>query len=339
MSKAGGGASGVSGAVPNHFSDPVGLAGRVWSSGGRHGRYSLLYAGLSLLAMPLDVLMSSLERRIHPVNRKPDRPIVLVCGPARSGTTLMAELAAIATDAAYITNLMSMFPRSPISASRLFRVRPGRISVPISSLYGRTAGLAAPNDGLPLWDRWVGPDRVRPDPGLLIASSQEVAAFFGALQDWSERPVVTKNNALISIAQAVSAALPGVHLICMDREAPFLAQSMLIARRFIHGTDELPYGVSHPGPVLDDPIDDVIEQVRHHQRLAKGAAQDLGPDKFEVISYEKLCSDPRGVLGPIVQLLGADPGCLSLLPEELQVSRQRRLPADVFARFEAAFES
>ncbi len=321
--------------IPGHFKDPLGLAGRVWRQGGVHGRYSLLYAGLSLGAKPFDYLLRSAEHRSRTRFGGSDGPMVVVCGAPRSGTTVMAELLAIAARASYITNLMSMFPHSPIAASRLFRVYPNPNAVPLSSHYGRTAGLAAPNDGLTLWDRWLGPDRTKPDPSRLALAAADVREFFSTLSRWTGRPVVTKNNALNLIAAEVARTLPNARLVVMEREPVYLAQSLLLARRYIHNDPGEPYGVRQDDRVHGDPVRDVARQVRFHQELAEAAQSHLGPQRLSVIGYEDLCSDPRAAVSAVLEEAGIPATGLEDLPRSLQVSKRMTLEPDVMDQLES----
>jgi LPS sulfotransferase NodH len=325
--------------VPNHFQDPAGLLFRVLRSGGSHGRFSVLSSGLALLATPFDWLLRGRERRLLEETTQLRMPVILVCGAARSGTTLMAEVLGRAFDVGYITNLMAMFPRSPISASRVFRCEPRRQSVPLTSHYGRTAGFRSPNDGLPLWDRWTGPDRTWPDASLLESTGEDLERFFGALESWTGKPTVTKNNVLNLVASDVARVLPTARFICMRRDPVFLAQSLLLARRYIHGSDDHPYGLAPPGEKSPDPVEDVIRQVRYHETLTIRQLDELGVDRFRVVSYEKLCANPRQQISDLAgKLLGLKPD-LEAIPESFTASRSQKVDDETFERLVAGLGS
>ena len=320
----------------SHFDDPIGLARRVWSNGGRHGRMSMVYAAISASATPLDIGLEPIERRLT-IGASPSSSMVIVCGPPRSGTTIMSYLLTIASGSSYVTNLMDMFPRAPLAASKTFRCRPDTRRVPLTSFYGRTAGIAAPSDGLRLWDKWVGGDRSRPNPDVLLSNRDAVVGFFGGLEEWLQKPVVTKNNSVNSIASAVASVLPTARFVCMERQPVPLARSLLVARTRLHGNLDKPYGVSPLGPVLGDPISDVARQVRFHQDLAMTAEAALGSSRFRTVSYEELCSRPRAVVSELVEsLLGVVPETSSM-PEALELSQGPPLVTDQLNRLEAAF--
>lgn len=320
--------------VPNHFQDPFGLFFRILRTGGKHGWFSVLTAGLSLAAAPLDLALGEREQRLMTNAPEPGLPILIVCGPPRSGTTLMAQVLARSMEVSYITNVMSMFPRSPIAASRLLNCRPGPSEVPLTSLYGRTAGFCSPNDGLPIWDRWLGSDRARPDLEQLKQSGFEIPMFFGALQSWLGRPVVTKNNAINAIAVEVSRQIPNAQFICMEREPLHLAQSLLKARNYIHGDARHPYGLSESSDSEADPVESVISQVEYHSKLAAKQLSTLGPAQFQMVSYRDLCENPRAVVGQYAQVLGIEPD-LERIPGSFRYSSQRQVDKEIFERLKA----
>ena len=50
------------------------------------------------------------------------------------------------------------------------------------NFYGRTSGFAGRNDGLHIWDRWLGNDRYRPPTRLEPAAADDMRRFFGAFE-------------------------------------------------------------------------------------------------------------------------------------------------------------
>jgi len=323
-------------AVPSHIQHPVRLARRVWRSGGPEGRFAMLLAGLGLLAAPLDLLLVPFEKRLYRRAPAPCMPIVFVCGPARSGTTVVAQTLARALPVAYFTNFTSLFPRSPVTASRLFRVRPGSDAVTQSSHYGRTVGMRGPNDGLYLWDRWLGEDRTKIVKSLDAVAEDALLRFFGAHEAWAGRPLVTKNNALNAHAALIGARLPTARFICLDRDPVYLAQSLLIARSYIHGDEAVAYGLNEGLAGGRDPVGDVCRQVRFHQQLAKNQLAELGPERFKILSYDAFCADPAEIVTKVAGWLDVVVD-ESKVPGELGVSRSRRLDSEVFARLEQEF--
>lgn len=326
-------------AVPSEFHDPIGLAGRVLRSG-PEGRFALVLAGLGFIAMPVDLLAAAAERRLYGRAEPPTLPMLFVCGPPRSGTTVVALTIARALDVAYATNLTSVFPRAPISMSKLFRARPDGSRLTLRSHYGRTAGMLGWNDGLYLWDRWLGKDRTATAAQIAPSDGEAMERFFGAYEHWSKRPLVMKNNGLIFFAPQVARYLTTATFLCLRREPLYLAQSLLLARSYIHGDEAIPYGRDDPGRVRhDDPVADVCEQVRYYKRLTERCEAELGPERFRVVSYEHFCESPAGLVNDVATNVLGMPANADRIPEPLQVSTKQRVSDEIWQVLTRELES
>ncbi len=280
--------------VPADFHDPIGLARRLLKNPDPAARFAIRAAAAAPLAIPMDVLLTPFERRMYREAGAPTRPIVLVCGSARSGTSLAAQLLIRNLLVAFFDNLASVFPRSPLTARRLLGQRLHRSLIAYRSYYGRTSGWSAPNDALNLWDRWLGRDRSRVPERLDDKTSAEMSAFFGAFERETGLPVVAKNNALNASAHLVSGALPTARFICLQRSRNSLALSLYRARIDMHGAATVPYGLTS-GDVRrpDDGMEDICRQVLYHERLAREQQARIGAERFMIVRYEDICREPR----------------------------------------------
>jgi len=319
-------------AVPSDLQDPIGLAIRALRSG-PEGRFAVFLAGLNLLATPIDKVVAVSESRTYRRACSPRLPIVFICGPSRSGTSVVALTIARALPVAYFTNLTSVFPRSPITFSRLFRLQPrsGRLS--LRSHYGRTAGVRGWNDGLYLWDRWLGEDRTSVRSHISQDEGLAMARFFGAFEQWSGRPLVTKNNSLIVYAALVARYLPTAHFICLERDPLYLAQSLLVARSYIHGTEAISYGRDDPTRIRhSDPAADVCGQVRFYARLMREQQNALGPERFRVVSYEDFCANPAKLVTYVARNILDVPVDETQIPTSLAASHSQTVSDEVFRK-------
>jgi hypothetical protein len=286
--------------VPAGFHDPVGLARRLLRNPDPAARFSVLAAATAPLAVPIDALLAPFERRRYRLAGEAARPIVLVCGSARSGTSLAAQLLIRNLPVAYFDNLVSVFSRSPVMARRLFGSRVERKPVAYQSFYGRTQGWSAPSDALNLWDRWLGTDRSRIPERLEPEARAEMSAFFAAFEQETGMPLVAKNNALNASAHLVAEALPTARFVCVERSPDALALSLYRARMDIHGESSVPYGLTvqalrHP----EDAVEDVCRQVLFHEQLALQQQARLGAERFVIVRYEDICRDPRAYVEAI----------------------------------------
>lgn len=328
--------------VPGHFQNPFGLAARLIRTGDRAAFYAMWTAGLGLALTPLDYLLSSREKELYERAPDPERPIVLVCGPSRAGTTLTEQILITSTHPAYLNNLSSLFPRSPLIANRVFESLLDEPTEEFRFFYGKSVGLSGPNDALYLWDRWLGAEhRSRPPwPGAPL-QLEAMRRFFGALQQETGLPVVNKNNHLNCCAHLVAPALPTATFLCLRREREHLAQSLLRARRDIHGDLSVPYGIGCPvaEPTLD-PIESVCRQVLYHDRMARWQQQQVGAERFRIIQYEDLCRDPLSFASQVHEELlsgaGRAPRAEDLSPFE--PSTRLRVSQEEYEKILATFD-
>ena len=325
--------------VPAHFQDPFGLAWRLIRSGRREARAAMAYAALGALTWPLDRLLASAERRRVAASGPPEHPVVIVVGPPRSGTTLFCQALIASLPVGYVNNWTSLFPRAPLLGQRGLQRPLRNDAVGFESFYGKTRYRYGPNDGLYLWDRWLGADRARIPDRVDATAEGGLREFFGAFEKFLDRPLVLKNNNLNVSADRVAEVLPEARFVCLRREPRFLGQSLLTARRTIHGDAGTPYGLQPDDRRDPDPIRDVALQVRFFQEAESQQRERLG-ERFQVVDYEAFCADPASAVGSVASLLAvpADPTRVQAAIHAGSVSRQRRLAEDEFARLERALE-
>ena len=325
----------VSRHVPAHVGNPIQLVARILRSGSAEARSALYLAMAGILATPLDMLLSRRESRIYGASELPDLPIILVAGPPRSGTTLVGQSLINRFDVCYLNNLTSLFPRSPISSLKLFSRAARPRTGSFKAYYGKSKGLAGANDGLHIWDRWLGYDRSKVPTALSGDAEETMRGFFAALLNIYNRPLVNKVNRLNTCANLVAKVLPNAKFICLQRDPLYLAQSLLIARSEIVGDSQTPYGTEHDKRVIDDPIEDVCQQVLFHEGVAARQREYLGASRFMTVSYESFCQNPE-------QLISVLKGCESDLNlrqgpklEPFRVSQAKKLPADTIRRLDS----
>jgi hypothetical protein len=322
--------------VPAHFEDPVGLALRLLRSGSPQARSAMMLAALGVLTAPVDLVLSPVEQRRYRRARPPQGALVFVCGPPRSGTTLVAQTLIRCLPVTYLNNLTALFPRAPITANRLARTPLCNQRVSLTSHYGKTVGLGGPNDGLHLWDRWLGADRRVVSDRLDGKAADGLVRFFGAWEHAIGGPVVAKNNNLNAWASVVAGVLPTAHFVCLSRDPLYLAQSLLVARRYIHGNLTTSYGIPAPDGDQQDPIDDVCRQVAFHTVMAERQRQAIGDERFWLISYEDFCARPERLVRRVAeQILGVDVDEAALRQVRLTPSTRQVLEPTEFARLEA----
>ena len=327
--------------VPADKRRPLSLAWRLLSGGSAEARSAVLMALAGAALTPLDLALTVSERRYVVRAEKQDHPLVFVVGPPRSGTTLLAQYLINRLDVCYINNLTALFPRAPLTANRLFGRWAPLSKGSYTAYYGKSTRLAGANDGLHIWDRWLGKRREEVPRKLAESAEHSLLRFFDALRQHYDRPVVNKVNRLNTCAHLVAAVLDNCHFICLQRDPLFLAQSLYLARQEIVGDMNTPYGTAHDNRVVQDPVEDVCRQVLFHERCAIAQQKRLGQDRFRIVSYEEFCDRP----GDLVSALVTDIEGLRLQVDvaagrdRFDVSKRSRLPAGVLAEMRAHLDS
>lgn len=322
--------------LPSHVNNPVKLVWRLLVEDNPAARSALMMAIGGLVLVPVDLILSVFERKVTQQASDPDKPIILVCGPPRSGTTLVAQYLIDMLQVGYINNLTSLFPRAPLTANAIFGrwLRPKPTDY--RAYYGKTRSLSGANDALYIWDRWLGHDRTETPADLSIKAKRDMRHFFGALQERKRLPIVNKVNRLNTCAHLVAETLPQAIFVYLRREPRFLAQSLYIARRDIVGDMARPYGVSHPNRVLADPVEDVCRQVEFYEEMLKIQKGKIGGDRFIELDYEDFCADPEQLLSELKQRLPQieNQERVPMRAPTFSVSRKRRLDDAISRQFE-----
>lgn len=338
--------------VPSNFHNPVGLAWRLVKTRDRAAWWAMTGAALGLAALPFDWMLSPIERRRIRNATAGSQPLIFVCGPPRSGTTVTAQTLIHNLPVSYFDNLMSTFPRAPLTARRLFRrwVQPlnstGSSSTTLTpeeryhSYYGKSTRWAGPNDSLFLWDRWVGNDRHRVPSQLQPGAARKMTQFFDACEELSQAPLLNKCNNLNTFAQLVSAEIPRARFICLQRDPLFLAQSLLKARWDIHGDEHVPYGLT--GTQGDagqsssqvNVYADICAQVRFHEKTALLQQATVGSDKFWIVPYEEFCARPADLVQRVRQEILHLPVDENLQIEPFTVSNKIRIDSEHIERLQ-----
>ena len=284
--------------IPAQFNNPLGLLIRLIKTRDMAAYLAMASAILGIVLTPLDILFSLLEKRLYASAPTSKQPLIIVVGAPRTGTTLMELVLINHLPVAFINNLTVLFPRSPIVANWIFgRFLNKKRSFPYSSFYGKTPNLAGPSDALYIWDRWLGKDRKKIPESLSSTQQTDLRQFFGAFEQFTGKPLVTKNNNLNVGASLVANICKNAYFICMTRNPLYLAQALLRARMDIHGDVERPYGLSDQTETTSENfIEDVCRQVLFHEYKIREQQQLIGSDRFWIVPYETMCAAPDALV-------------------------------------------
>ena len=321
--------------LPSHIRNPFKLVFRLLASGNAEARFALISTLIGIIIVPMDLLLSIFEKRLYARYSTPQKPLVFICGPPRSGTTLLYQVLINNLPIQYFNNLTSWFPRAPLTAMRLFGRWLPKHEINYKAFYGKTRFLSGPNDALYLWDRWVGKNRDTVPERLLPNAEKDMPQFFAAAESLLNSTLINKNNRLNTYAHLAANALPTAFFICLRRDPLMLAQSLLIARKEIVGQVDIPYGIDsddRPRSTTGDYLDDICQQVLYYDRAAEQQQQRIGKERFWIVDYEQFCHTPQQLVKQVAQSmlnLSFSPDSFSHL-EPFHVSDKVRITEEEF---------
>ena len=289
-----------------NFSDPVGLARRMLGSRDRSAYAALARAALKIGATPLDVVLHRRETRLAAAAQPCQRPVLLVSGGARTGSTLTAQILGRELDVDWLDNRCELFPRSPLVALRYFR-RGNARKPELASYYGATARADAPNDAFFLWNRWLGEDRYSPRLDVNTATAADMQAFFNAWCTVSDKVFLNKNNRNLPVLPEIGEMLPQARFVIVSRSPLATVASLVTARKTVHGDVTKPWGIGatdrsaaiHPLGYIDD----IVEQIAFCHGANDRAISELG-ERAMLVRYEDVIADPAATARSIADAWG-----------------------------------
>ena len=329
-----------------NFKDPLGLLKRMLLSGNKVAYSVLRRELLSKVMTPLDYMLQGREKRLlRRSSSESSKPVILILGGSRSGTTLLYQTLAYHLPVSYISNFIAVFRRSPIAAFRLFHRFIPRANKNYQNYFGSVAGLGGPNDAFSIWNRWLGEDRNHVPSDISHQSKSEMKNFLNTWLAVSKKPFLNKNNRNSLCAPMFASIFDNVFFIEIYRNPIFVAQSLVLSRRAVQGNAKIGWGLlsKNSSEDNDDPmayIDDICEQVHQvNQILAKGREK-IDPEKYIRVSYEDFCENP----GDLIQIVGLKVLNLTIDFTDLAhlqfstASNQQRLNNEEFGRIRSYFE-
>ena len=241
---------------------------------------------------------------------------LLIVGAPRSGSTLVYQLVVERFDVAYLSNLHCRYFGAPSVAERLARGRLEQRAASYVSVHGQTAGDTEPSECGPFWNRFFRKSpQYTPVAEANPAQLRRLRAAVRALGNAAGRPPVFKNLVCSLRLGPIGAALPEARFLYVRRDLEDNAQSLLAARRRIHGDYATWWSVEPPEiERLRSlaPHEQVVEQVRAVEAVIEADRDRLGAERFLELRYEDVCDDPRRALRDVADFAGA--GGIALLP-------------------------
>jgi hypothetical protein len=309
----------------------------MWRSKNRAAWFALQVALLNLLFAPVDLAWETLERKRIRTATTSSLPILLIVGVPRSGTTLLYQTLTRFLPTSYFNNFSAVFPRAPITASRMLSHFNKKRHADYHSYYGNTYGWTAPNDGFHVWNRWLGMDRYSVPQQLPLGAQQDMQRFFDAWFSSFPQPLVNKNNRNSACVPLLAEALPNAFFIAIQREPAFVVQSILQAREYIQGSKAIGWGLGST-PVArntdrSDYVAEACEQVFYVDQKLQHDLDQSARGRSISITYEDFCRAPGATVQHVARVclgIEADVNQLQHELEPFEMTNQVRLADEEF---------
>jgi hypothetical protein len=252
--------------------------------------------------MPLKAVNGVLAR-LEGRARDPDAPLphvpVLIVGAPRTGSTLLYQVLTQCFDFGYLGNVHCLFWGAPSWAQRLVGPLRPPAGAGYDSRHGVTRGWFGPSECGEYWYRFF-----RRNPQWV--SSQDVSA--GAMRRLRQslhslcaafaRPMLFKNMPCALRMEPLLRAVPEAVFILTRRDLVDTARSLLAVRYERTGAYDNWWSMRPKGyeALAGRPAhEQVVEQVRLIEREVERARAGTDEDRFLMVDYESLGSQPASV--------------------------------------------
>jgi hypothetical protein len=287
----------------------------------------------------LNDLLKPVETMLEMEAVAPQRPIVFILGPPRSGSTLLSQVLAATGAFGVTSNFVARFWLAPALGIRLEQAMgENRGPAKFESERGRTTGPGEPHEFGYFWSRWFDLGQETHKLSAALLEKVDIAglkAALGAMEAAAAKPLMVKNNTWFTFqANWLARQFPtGVFVACS--RAPFFIAQSIYVQRVALGDAARWWSVRPPNFAgLRDlsPLEQVASQALEIQREMQKVLATVPVDRLIHADYEQLCSNPRSLVSDVFQAckrLGGIEGNLDAIPERFHnTDRVRMEPSE-----------
>lgn len=278
---------------------------------------------------------------------KPQHPVILIVGCARSGSTLLMQWLANLGCFAFPTNLLSRFYRAPYIGALIQQILTNpefdfadelhefhQSSASFSSLLGKTKGALAPHEFWYFWRRFFrfGEIQYLDDDSLREVDSKTLLAELAAIESVFGKPLAMKGLIVNWNLQFINSILPQALFLHIHRTPILNAQSLLESRKHFFGSIEHWYSFKPPEYETlrhVDPYAQVAGQVYFTNKAIAEQLEEIDPARNLAVDYGKFCNAPEHFYQQLLEKLeaqGCQPGVGAYSgPAAFEVSDELRL--------------
>ncbi len=220
-------------------------------------------------------------------------PPLFIIGAPRTGSTFFYQLMINRYQFAYISNISSVFYKSPVTITKLFKKKIKSYSdQKIYNEYGLMKGFFAPSESAGVYKLWFENKKFYKKNKKFIQDSVY------SLSNMQNGPFLSKNmNNTVRLEQIYS-MFPDALFVHLERDIIYTAQSILIARKNINKNIDKWWStkpLSFDQLVHYDPYTQVLRQSMDLNRYIKEFLKDHPGMNYIQVNYEELCSNPLNI--------------------------------------------
>lgn len=272
------------------------------------------YYLIGKLIVARDLLLSPLNRyfleRYKSLRNRSMGPIFIIGSP-RTGSTILYQILTHFWDIGYISNFECSLHKNIVLASflskRIFGERPHGC---FTAKYGTTRGRAAPSECGTLWYQWF------PKESHFVESHEIDDSSLNKMKNVVYSVIAAKRKSLLiknlncgQRLRALVKAFPEAQFIFCRRNPLYAAQSLLVARKRVHGSTNKWFSVmpkEYPQLKLLSPVEQVVAQIYYIEKQIINDLNRLFPDSYLMIEYEDFCSRPEQELNRVIGFIERD---------------------------------
>lgn len=286
---------------------------RKRESGHRLGQFAVDQAFERML-LEANEAWAPLEARLVAEAPPPRVPLLVICYPPRSGSTMLGQMLARTRAFNYVTNHMARYWEAPYLAG-LIEKKIGLRQVPfpseIRSAFGVTFGPTEPHEFGFFWNKWLVFEEGTHRIAEALMPDKRVEAFrreLWAMMSLYDQPFFLKSDLVGLNAAYFGRMFNDIVYVVLKRDPLFVAQSIYQARMQLYANPAV-YWSTRPSNRPDRPEHSPAEQIALQ---IKGIYQDIYRDlrtsgaRFIEVQYEALCQNPVEELSRILFHVGLD---------------------------------
>jgi hypothetical protein len=243
--------------------------------------------------------LSELESKVLKEFNKPEKPVFIVVGAPRSGTTVLLQTIIEYYNVGYVNNYIAKFWEAPVIGAILFQsmnLNPEKQSFISDS--GFTTGIHGPHEFGYFWKRFFnyGDSNHIKESNYTSIDYKLLNKEIAGLENILKAPMIFKNPPALSLQiRFFEKYVPNTHFIYIKRDPKFIAQSIYLKRKQIYNDVNHWYSTKPLEYIYlkdKDPIEQIAGQIYLTTRKIESDLSDITDSDKTIIDYEDFCRNP-----------------------------------------------